>query len=82
MDPWQVLGDVLPGLGYILKHVYGRDVWSYCPLFQQSPDSAEQLPCRREPHHHTRHTVRRGFFLGDWLGDEIATLLQASSTIY
>src|SRR5580658_3242276 len=78
MNPWQVPGDVSPGLGRIFECVYSRDVWSYGPLFQQSPDSAEQLPCRREPHHHTGHTAPRGLFLGDWLGggNEIATLLQ------
>jgi len=44
MNPWQFLGDVLPGLGCILECVHGRNVWSYCPLFQQSPDSAEHVP--------------------------------------
>src|SRR5258705_8877027 len=43
MNPWQVPGDVLPGLGRILERVHGRDVWSYRPLFQQSPDSAEHV---------------------------------------
>src|SRR5579862_3364239 len=44
MNPWQVRGDVLPGLGHILERIHGRDVWSYRPLFQQSPDSAEHVP--------------------------------------
>src|SRR6516225_1683832 len=78
MNPWQVPGDVLPGLGHIFERVYGRDVWSYRSLFQQSPYSAEPLPCRRESHHHARHMVHRGLFLGYRLGgrDEIAAFLQ------
>src|SRR6202140_511332 len=78
MNPWQVLGDVLPGLGRILERVYGRDVWSYRPLFQQSRDSAEHVPCRREPHHRARHTVPRGLFLRYGLPgrDEMAAFLQ------
>src|SRR5947209_11481563 len=44
MNPWQFLSDVLPGLGCILECVHGRNVWSYRPLFQQSPDSAEHVP--------------------------------------
>jgi len=43
MDPWEVPGDVLPGLGSILERVHGRDVWSYRPLFQQPRDSAEPV---------------------------------------
>src|SRR6266568_9416740 len=43
MNPWQVPGDVLPGLGRILERVHGRDVWSYRLLFQQSRDSAEHV---------------------------------------
>src|SRR6202140_3930151 len=78
MNPWQVLGDVLPGLGRILERVYGRDVWSYRPLFQQSRDSAEHVPCRRESHHLARHTVPRGLFLRYGLGgrDQMAAFLQ------
>jgi hypothetical protein len=44
MNPWQIPGDVLPGLGRILEHVHGGDVWSYRLLFQQSPDFAEPFP--------------------------------------
>ena len=44
MNPWQVAGDVLPGLGRILERVHGRDVRPYRPLFQQSRDSAEHVP--------------------------------------
>ena len=43
MSPWQVPGDVLPGLGRILERVHGRDVWSYRPLFQQLRDFAEHI---------------------------------------
>ena len=39
MNPWQVPGDILPGLRRILERVHRRDVWSYRPLFQQSRDS-------------------------------------------
>src|ERR1700732_1389807 len=78
MNPWQVPGDVLPGPGRILERVHGRDVWSYRPLFQQSRDSAEPVPRRREPHHRTRHTVPRGLFLRYGLSgsDEMAAFLQ------
>jgi len=44
MYPWQVPGDVVPGLGRILEGVHGRDVSSDRPLFQQSRDSAEFVP--------------------------------------
>ena len=44
MNPWQVPGDVLPGLGHVRERVHGRDVWSYRPLFQQSRDPAEHVP--------------------------------------
>jgi hypothetical protein len=44
MNPWQVSGDILPGLGRILERVHGRDVWSYRPLFQQSRDFGETFP--------------------------------------
>src|SRR5882672_6061605 len=78
MNPWQVPGDLLPGLGRILERVYGRDVWSYRSLFQQSRDSAEPLPRRREPHHRARHTIPRGLFLRYGLDgrDEMAAFLQ------
>src|SRR5258707_232792 len=78
MNPWQVPGDVLPGLGRILERVNSRDVWSYRPLFQQSRDSAEPVPRRRKPHHRARHAVPRGLFLRYGLGgrDEMAAFLQ------
>src|SRR5712675_196846 len=78
MNPWQVPGDVLPGLSHVLERVHGRDVWSYRPLFQQSRDSAEHVRRRREPHHRARHTILRGLFLRYGLGggDEIAAFLQ------
>src|ERR1700694_4346335 len=78
MNPWQVPGDVLPGLGRILERVHDRDVWSYRPLFQQSRDSAESVRRRREPHHRARDTVPRGLFLRYGLGgsDEMAAFLQ------
>ena len=78
MNPWQLPGDVIPGLGHILERIYGRDVCSYRPLFQQSRDSTEQVPGRGEPHHHAGHTVYRGFFLRYGLHgrDEIAAFLQ------
>jgi hypothetical protein len=46
MNPWQVLGDVLPGLGRILERVHGPNVWSYRPLFHESRDSAQTVPRR------------------------------------
>jgi hypothetical protein len=49
MNPGQVPGDVLRGLGRILERVHGRDVWSYRPLFQQSRDSAEPVESGGEP---------------------------------
>src|SRR5258705_11903730 len=78
MNPWQVPGDVLPGLGRILERVHGRDVRSYRSRFQQSCDSAESVRRRREPHHRARHTVLRGLFLRYGLGgcDEMAPFLQ------
>jgi hypothetical protein len=78
MNPWQVFGDVLPGLGRILLRVYGRDVWPYRPLFQHSRDSAKHVPRRRKPHHHARHTVLRGLFLRYGLdgGHKMAAFLQ------
>src|SRR6201990_2591295 len=78
MNRRQLFGDILPGLGRILERIHGGDVWSYCPLFQQSPDSAEFLPRWREPHHHARDTWRRRVFLRYGLGgsDEMAAFLQ------
>src|SRR5271169_5591101 len=78
MNPWQVPGDVLPGLGHIPERVHGRDVWSYRPLFQESRDSAEYVRRRCEPHHRTRYAMPRGFFLRYRLGgrDEMAAFLQ------
>src|SRR4029077_1760749 len=78
MYPWQVPGDVHPGLGRILERVQGRDVWPYRALFQQSRDFAELFRGRREPHHRARHTVPRGLFLRYGLGgsDEMAAFLQ------
>jgi hypothetical protein len=43
MNPWRLPGNILPGLGRILERVYGRDVWPYRPLFQQSRDSSEHV---------------------------------------
>jgi hypothetical protein len=43
MNPWQVPGDVLPGLGRILERLYFRDVRPYRPLFQQSRDFTEHF---------------------------------------
>src|ERR1700686_4527617 len=44
MNPWQVPGDILPGLPHLLERVDRRDVGSYHPLFQQSPAFAEHPP--------------------------------------
>src|ERR1700693_5468263 len=78
MNPWQVPGDVLPGLGRLLERVHGRDVWSYRPLLQQSRDFAEHVRRRLEPHHRARHAVPRGLFRRYGLGgsDEMAAFLQ------
>src|SRR5258707_12564771 len=78
MNPWQVPGDVLPGLGRIREGVHGRDVWSYRPLFQQSRDPAQPVRGWGEPHHLARHAVPRGLFLryGLSVSDEMAALLQ------
>src|SRR5690242_6633088 len=78
MNRWQLLGDVLPGLGHILYRINGRDVRSYRPFFQQSCDFAEHIPRRCEPDHRTRHSVPCTLFLRYRLGrrDEIAAFLQ------
>src|ERR1700730_18030596 len=78
MNPWQVPGDVLPGLGRILERVRGRAVGSSRPLSHKSRVSADPPRGRREPHHRARHTVPRGLFLRYGLGgsDETAAFLQ------
>jgi len=38
MNPWQVPGDVLPGLGRILERVHGRDFWSYQAAMLKAPN--------------------------------------------
>jgi hypothetical protein len=44
MNPWQVRGDLRSRLGHVFERVNVRDVRSYRSRFQQSCDSAEDIP--------------------------------------
>jgi hypothetical protein len=43
MNPWQIRGNILPCLCYVLERVHGSDVWSYRPLLQKSGNFAEHI---------------------------------------